>query len=178
MLSSFDGGNGMASETGFSLGPPCWFDLGTSDQADAKRGRVFATQNVDQKRCRRNSARRYCIAAAVRRHGTGAHVGLPRPRRSSLFLVAGAAPPGRHPGRKTRGAENLPQYIEYDAGGRPRGGLLQMDDAWKGIPPQWAIYLMAGAVDETVEKAKSLGGPVKFGPFDAAGVGIMTLKSN
>jgi hypothetical protein len=71
----------------------------------------------------------------------------------------------------TRGAANMPAYIEFSVGGEPRGGLLPMDEQWKGMPSAWGIYFHVADCDAAVAKAKELGATVRYGPFSAPGVG-------
>ena len=78
-------------------------------------------------------------------------------------------------GWATKGAANMPTYVEFSAGGRPSGGLLPMDDQWKGVPSHWGIYIMVADCDATVAKAKALGATVRTEPFDADGVGRMAM---
>jgi uncharacterized protein len=74
-------------------------------------------------------------------------------------------------GWQTKGSANMATYIEFSAGGQPRGGLLPMDDNWKGIPSQWGIYFMVPDCDAAMAKAKELGAKVCYGPHDGPGVG-------
>lgn len=80
-------------------------------------------------------------------------------------------------GWQTKNSEIMP-YIEFMAGGQPRGGLLQMDAQWEGIPPYWGIYFRVDDCDAKVAKLKELGGSVKHGPFDAPGVGRIAIVSD
>jgi len=81
-------------------------------------------------------------------------------------------------GWATKGAANMATYLEFSVGGRPRGGLLPMDEGWKGIPSYWGIYFMVADCDATVAKAKELGASVRYGPFDAPGVGRMAMLAD
>jgi len=74
-------------------------------------------------------------------------------------------------GWETKGAASMETYIEFSAGGRPYGGLLPMDDMWKGVASHWGIYIQVADCDATIAKAKELGGAVRWGPHDAPGVG-------
>ncbi|MCC7157298.1 MAG: VOC family protein [Bryobacterales bacterium] len=78
----------------------------------------------------------------------------------------------------TRGSANMPTYLEFSVAGKPSGGLLAMDDNWKGMPSHWAIYVMVANADEAAARAKSLGGSLKFGPFDTPGVGRIALLAD
>ena len=72
---------------------------------------------------------------------------------------------------RTKGSANMASYIEFNVGGAELGGLLPMDDHWKGIPSHWGIYFLVADCDAAAARAKSLGGAVRYGPFDAPGVG-------
>lgn len=51
------------------------------------------------------------------------------------------------------------------------GGMLEMDEAWAGIPSHWSIYLHVTDVDASVERALALGGRIAVPAFDVPGVG-------
>jgi uncharacterized protein len=74
-------------------------------------------------------------------------------------------------GWETRGSANMPTYLEYSVAGKFRGGLLQMDDHWKGAPSHWSLYFQVADCTAVMAKAKELGAEVVFGPHDAPGVG-------
>jgi predicted enzyme related to lactoylglutathione lyase len=81
-------------------------------------------------------------------------------------------------GWETRTNVNVPTYIEFACDGEFRGGLLQMDEQWEGIPSHWGIYFLVGDCDGVAAKAQMLGGKTKHGPFDAPGVGRMALLTD
>jgi len=81
-------------------------------------------------------------------------------------------------GWETKGAANMPTYVEFSVGGQPKGGLLPMDDEWKGMPSHWGIYFMVADCDATAAKAKELGAMLRHGPFDAPGVGRMAMLAD
>ena len=72
----------------------------------------------------------------------------------------------------------MPTYIEFCVDGQPRGGLLPMDEDWKGIPSHWGIYFMVASCDEVVAKAKEIGAVVRYGPFSAPGVGRIAMLAD
>lgn len=76
-------------------------------------------------------------------------------------------------GWETKGSANMATYIEFTVGGQPRGGLLPMDDMWKGTPSHWGIYVQVADCDATIDKVKEMGGSLRWGPHDAPGVGRM-----
>lgn len=78
-------------------------------------------------------------------------------------------------GWETRSNPNFATYVEFGAGGTYRGGLLPMEDNWKGIPSHWGIYFRVADVDAMVEKVKSLGGSVRTPGFNVSGVGRLAM---
>jgi predicted enzyme related to lactoylglutathione lyase len=81
-------------------------------------------------------------------------------------------------GWETKGAASMATYFEFSVAGRPCGGILPMDENWKGIPSHWGIYFMAADCDALTEKAKSLGATVRNGPFAAPGVGRIAMLAD
>lgn len=81
-------------------------------------------------------------------------------------------------GWSTKGAASMPTYIEFSVAGCPRGGLLPMDDQWKGAPSCWGVYFQVKDCDAAVAKAKELGAAVRYGPFTAPGVGRMAMLTD
>jgi hypothetical protein len=69
-------------------------------------------------------------------------------------------------------------YVEFGPGPQPMGGLLQMDAQWEGIPPHWGIYFMVDDCDAKAARITGLGGAVRFGPFDAPGVGRIAIVAD
>ncbi len=74
-------------------------------------------------------------------------------------------------GWKTKGAASMETYVEFSTDGQDRGGLLPMGPEWGTAEPHWGIYIVVADCDATVAKAKQLGATVRFGPFNAPGVG-------
>jgi predicted enzyme related to lactoylglutathione lyase len=64
-------------------------------------------------------------------------------------------------------------YNMFTAGGVPVAGIFQLNSEMRanGIPPNWMPYVESDNVDDTVAKAKSLGGKVMAGPDDIPGTG-------
>ncbi|MCW5979153.1 MAG: VOC family protein [Bryobacteraceae bacterium] len=81
-------------------------------------------------------------------------------------------------GWETRTNVNMPTYVEYGIGGEFRGGLLQMDEEWEGVPPHWGIYFLVDDCDGTAARARMLGGKTRQGPFDAPGVGRIAMMAD
>jgi predicted enzyme related to lactoylglutathione lyase len=55
--------------------------------------------------------------------------------------------------------------------GCPAGGMLEMTDDWKGIPPHWMSYIAVPDCDAACAKVVELGGKVCVQPFDIPNVG-------
>ena len=81
-------------------------------------------------------------------------------------------------GWETKGSANMATYLEFSTGGHPLGGLLPMDDNWKGMPSHWGIYIQVADCDAVVAKAKAMGGTLLWGPHDAPGVGKFAAISD
>lgn len=81
-------------------------------------------------------------------------------------------------GWNTKSSAGMPGYTEFSAGDRPRGGLLQMDEHWAGIPTHWGVYFQVNDCDASIEQAKTLGGSVKVAPFDVPNVGRIAVLTD
>lgn len=71
-------------------------------------------------------------------------------------------------------------YLEFSScgGEQPDSALYQIDPAMFGgtpPPPHIAQYVSVDNVDATLEKAKTLGGTVVFGPYDIPKAGRMAV---
>lgn len=64
-------------------------------------------------------------------------------------------------------------YTMFTTGGVPIAGIFKLNDQMRsnGVPPNWMAYVESDNVDDTVAKAKSLGGKVVAGPDDIPGTG-------
>ena len=246
----------MGTEITFAPGQPCWFELATTDQADAKRfySQLFGWNAVDEpigpdafytlfKLEGRDVGAAFSMPPAMRAGGRTPHWGvlfaipnvdeaaarvtqlggqvLHAPfdvddsGRLSVCLDPGGAGfslwqgSGNHgvdlidqPGTvgwtelatwdvpqaqafytglfnwETHPSGGMETYIEFATGGARRGGLLPMDDHWKGMPSAWGIYFIVTDCDAVVARLKELGGSVQFGPFDAPGVGRIAIVAD
>lgn len=61
--------------------------------------------------------------------------------------------------------------------GRSNGGMLQMTDEWKEVPPHWAVYFAVSDLDRSAGRLEELGGAVRHGPFDTP-VGRMAMVAD
>lgn len=57
-------------------------------------------------------------------------------------------------------------YYSLKQGDAAVGGILQMNENWKGIPPHWMPYFQVEDADAAVEAASAAGGKVGVAPFD------------
>ncbi|HEY0426972.1 MAG TPA: VOC family protein [Pyrinomonadaceae bacterium] len=73
-------------------------------------------------------------------------------------------------------------YNEIHAGEKAIGGMMPITDCWgenwEKIPPHWMTYVAVENADETIEKIKKSGGGVCVQPFDAPGVGRMSVVND
>lgn len=59
-------------------------------------------------------------------------------------------------------------YGMYSLEGRVHSGMMQMDDSWGDVPPNWSVYFMVADVAASTARAQELGGSVLV-PLQAAG---------
>jgi len=82
----------------------------------------------------------------------------------SLFGWEGAGEVPIGPGRV---------YREFAANGRTLGGIYPETEG--GPPPAWIPYLKVASAEEAVDRAKSLGGTVVYGPMEVPGGDRMAM---
>ena len=72
------------------------------------------------------------------------------------------------------------EYKEIIIDGVAYGGMMAIDENWGPEPPpsHWNNYIAVENADETVEKIKANGGTIKVPPFDAPGVGRMSVVAD
>lgn len=58
-------------------------------------------------------------------------------------------------------------YFTLHAEGRPRYGVMQMQEARAAETPAWVVYFSAPEVDAKAAQVQALGGQVLAGPFDS-----------
>ena len=68
-------------------------------------------------------------------------------------------------------------YKEIQINNTACGGMMAIDENWGPVPPpsHWSTYIAVDNADETVEKITANGGMVRVPPFDAPGVGRISL---
>lgn len=69
-------------------------------------------------------------------------------------------------------------YSEISIDGTRYGGILPMNAEWGDVPPHWSIYIMTSDLDAVVARTPQLGGKICLPPFDAPGVGRITMISD
>jgi predicted enzyme related to lactoylglutathione lyase len=59
------------------------------------------------------------------------------------------------------------------------GGMMAIDENWPAeVPSHWSTYIAVANADETVAKITANGGSVRVPPFDAPGVGRMSMVAD
>lgn len=71
-------------------------------------------------------------------------------------------------------------YKEIVMDGAACGGMMAIDENWGPTPPpsHWSTYVAVENADETVAKITENGGSVRVSPFDAPGVGRMSMVAD
>jgi predicted enzyme related to lactoylglutathione lyase len=71
-------------------------------------------------------------------------------------------------------------YKEIHLDGVAYGGMMAIDEKWGPEPPpsHWSSYIAVDNADETVQKITANGGTVRVPPFDAPGVGRMSMVTD
>ena len=69
-------------------------------------------------------------------------------------------------------------YKEIVIDGAAKGGMMSMGDDWGELPSHWATYVAVENADETVAKITANGGSIHVPPFDAPGVGRMSMVAD
>ena len=62
-------------------------------------------------------------------------------------------------------------YHLFKLGERMQAGMLQMDESWGEVPPNWGVYFMSEDIEATAARAKELGGAIYVPPTDTGTVG-------
>lgn len=69
-------------------------------------------------------------------------------------------------------------YYIFRKDGADAAAMYQAGPDMQGVPPFWMSYISVEDTDAMTEKAKSLGGTVRMGPFDVMDHGRMTVLSD
>ena len=72
------------------------------------------------------------------------------------------------------------KYYIFTKNGRDAGAMYKLmpDQQAQGIPPNWLSYVGVNSADESVEKARTLGGNVLQPPFDVFDFGRMSVLTD
>jgi len=62
--------------------------------------------------------------------------------------------------------------------GRMNGGMMQMDESWGDMPPNWMVYFNIDDLDGSLKKVEALGGKVIMGKTSAGAVGEFGIVSD
>jgi uncharacterized protein len=62
-------------------------------------------------------------------------------------------------------------YVLFDLDGREIGGMLQIQDDWGPVPPNWAVYFAVADCDGTLSAARGHGARVVMEPMEIPDVG-------
>lgn len=66
-------------------------------------------------------------------------------------------------------------YVTISQDGRRHAGMIQMDDSWGDVPPNWGIYFMVEDVETAVANAQELGGNTLVPPTPAGDIGKFSV---
>ncbi len=66
-------------------------------------------------------------------------------------------------------------YKEIQLNDVAYGGMMAIDENWGPVPSHWSTYIAVTNADETAEKIVANGGSIRVPPFDAPGVGRLSL---
>lgn len=69
-------------------------------------------------------------------------------------------------------------YKEIIHNGTATGGMMPMGVEWGEMPSHWANYIAVDSADDIVAKITANGGAVHVPPFDAPGVGRMSMVAD
>ena len=70
------------------------------------------------------------------------------------------------------------EYKEIQMNGVAYGGMMATDENWGPVLSHWNTYVAVDNADETAEKIIANGGSIRVPPFDAPGVGRMSLVAD
>jgi hypothetical protein len=66
-------------------------------------------------------------------------------------------------------------YVAVKAGERVQAGMMQIEDSWGDVPPNWSIYFLVEDVDAAAAKARELGGNIMVPPSPAGEIGKFSV---
>ncbi len=63
------------------------------------------------------------------------------------------------------------RYVLFELDGKPIGGMLEIQESWGPMPPNWSVYFGVADCDEALAAALRLGGSVVMEPMEIEDVG-------
>jgi uncharacterized protein len=70
-------------------------------------------------------------------------------------------------------------YKEIIMDGTAYGGMMAIDENWPPeVPSHWNTYIAVENADDTVKKITDNGGAIRVPPFDAPGVGRISIAAD
>jgi hypothetical protein len=63
------------------------------------------------------------------------------------------------------------RYVLFELDGREVGGMLQIQDEWGPVPPNWSVYFAVADCDGALTTARRLGARVVMEPMEIPEVG-------
>jgi hypothetical protein len=66
-------------------------------------------------------------------------------------------------------------YTEFQREGHSGAGMIEIQEDWGDVPPNWIVYFAVEDCDAILEKAKALGGQVDMSPMEIEDVGRFAI---
>jgi len=66
-------------------------------------------------------------------------------------------------------------YVACKAGDRVQAGMMQIQESWGEVPPNWSVYFLVEDIDVKAEKVQELGGNVLVPPTPAGEMGKFSV---
>ena len=69
-------------------------------------------------------------------------------------------------------------YVSCLQDGRSQAGMMQIDESWGEVPPNWSIYFLVADVDSSAAQVQELGGKLLVPPTPAGEVGKFAMAQD
>jgi predicted enzyme related to lactoylglutathione lyase len=66
-------------------------------------------------------------------------------------------------------------YVACKTDDRVQAGMMQIQESWGEVPPNWSVYFLVDGIGSQVEKVKELGGNVLVPPTPAGEMGTFSV---
>jgi predicted enzyme related to lactoylglutathione lyase len=66
-------------------------------------------------------------------------------------------------------------YVAVNQDDRVHAGMMQIEESWGDVPPNWSIYFLVEDIDAIVAKAQELGGNILMPPSPAGDIGTFSV---